>query len=189
MATPGEDVDKKQHRKSFLGGLFTMKRKKKKESKKLDISAPSDFQHVEHLGLEQLSLEDQETFHHLIKAVDIQPGNEAQMQLIREIVATRGSEVRSSIRLKRNSIRPSGETFVRGSAGGTHSSLADSRNSMMVVHKQQRRTPREVKKGSFTKDIPVDQYLNPDWGAAAPSYETPTNLHVITETQTAHKVR
>ncbi|PIO74094.1 hypothetical protein TELCIR_03908, partial [Teladorsagia circumcincta] len=101
--------------------------------------------HIEHLGLEELSKEDQETFHHLIKAVDIEPGNEDQMQLLRNIVATRGSEVRSSMRIKRNSVRP-GESFVRGN---THTTLAESRNSMMVVHKQQRRTPREVKKGSY----------------------------------------
>ncbi|WKY00140.1 hypothetical protein Q1695_014756 [Nippostrongylus brasiliensis] len=186
-----DDAQKKEHRKSFLGGFFTMK-KKKKERKKLDISAPVDFQHIDHLGLEELSPEDQETFQSLIKAVDIEPGNQAQIQLIRDIVATRGSEVRSSIRLKRNSIRPT-DGFVRGSPGSTHNTLADSRNSMMVVHKQQRRTPREVKKSSvkrqelevapqeqFIKEEHLDQYLNPDWGAT-PSYEPATNLRVITE--------
>ncbi|XGW17019.1 hypothetical protein V3C99_001999, partial [Haemonchus contortus] len=96
--SPEGDNEKKEHRKSFLG-LFTMK-KKKKERKKLDISAPTQFQHLEHLGLEELSKEDQETFHHLIKVVDIEPGNEEQMQLLRSIVATRGSEVRSSMRIK-----------------------------------------------------------------------------------------
>ncbi|KAK6018474.1 hypothetical protein OSTOST_15936, partial [Ostertagia ostertagi] len=153
--------------------------------------------HIEHLGLEELSKEDQETFHHLIKAVDIEPGNEEQMQLLRNIVATRGSEVRSSMRIKRDSVHP-GESFVRGN---THTTLAESRNSMMVVHKQQRRTPREVKKGSVQRqeteattnhyqqqpttisEVGIDQYLNPDWGAAAPSYEVQSKLHVITEAQ------
>nr|CDJ83654.1 unnamed protein product [Haemonchus contortus] len=170
------DNEKKEHRKSFLGGLFTMK-KKKKERKKLDISAPTQFQHLEHLGLEELSKEDQETFHHLIKVVDIEPGNEEQMQLLRSIVATRGSEVRSSMRIKRNSIRPT-DTFVRGN---NHTTLAESRNSMMVVHKQQRRTPREVKKGSYK--IEIDQYLNPDWGATPSSYEVQQKLQVQTDSK------
>ncbi|XGW17018.1 hypothetical protein V3C99_001999 [Haemonchus contortus] len=173
--SPEGDNEKKEHRKSFLG-LFTMK-KKKKERKKLDISAPTQFQHLEHLGLEELSKEDQETFHHLIKVVDIEPGNEEQMQLLRSIVATRGSEVRSSMRIKRNSIRPT-DTFVRGN---NHTTLAESRNSMMVVHKQQRRTPREVKKGSFK--IEIDQYLNPDWGATPSSYEVQQKLQVQTDSK------
>ncbi|VDM63646.1 unnamed protein product [Angiostrongylus costaricensis] len=169
----------KKHKKGFLGGIFTMK-KKKKDRKKLDISAPMEFKHIEHLGLEELSVEDQETFHHLVKEVDIQPGNEAQMQLIREIIATRGSEIRSSMRLKRNSVHPS-ESFGRG----PHKTLAESRDSMMVLHKQQRRTPREVKKGSTTKvntgqEIPIDRYLDPDW-EKTPLFESQKKLHVITE--------
>ncbi|RCN38923.1 hypothetical protein ANCCAN_15150 [Ancylostoma caninum] len=39
-----DDVEKK--RRSFLGGIFTIKKKKKKERKRLDISAPSHFQWV-----------------------------------------------------------------------------------------------------------------------------------------------
>ncbi|KAK5982211.1 CRIB domain-containing protein [Trichostrongylus colubriformis] len=198
---PVDDNEKKESRKSFLGGLFTM-RKKKKERKKLEISAPTHFQHIDHLGLEELSKEDQETFHHLIKVVDIEPGNEDQIRLLRNIVATRGSEVRSSMRIKRNSIRPS-DTFVRGN---THTTLAESRNSMMVAHKQQRRTPREVKKGSSKRqeaetapihtqqqqtsisEVTIDQYLNPNWDTAAPSYEVHSKLHVITESQEPTKV-
>ncbi|CAJ0599442.1 unnamed protein product [Cylicocyclus nassatus] len=177
--------DPKEKRRSFLGGIFTIKRKKKKverERKRLDISAPSDFQHVEHLGIESLSLEDQETFHTLIKAVDLEPGNEEQIKLIRDIVATRGSEVRSSLRIKRNTVGP-GEGFVRN----PHNSLADTRNSMMVAHKQQRRTPREVKKvslhkradmetthGSHSLSLPkehrLDEFLNQEW-EATPSVE------------------
>ncbi|VDO47824.1 unnamed protein product [Haemonchus placei] len=174
------DNEKKEHRKSFLGGLFTMK-KKKKERKKLDISAPTQFQHLDHLGLEELSKEDQETFHHLIKVVDIEPGNEDQMQLLRSIVATKGSEVRNSMRIKRNSVRPT-DTFVRGN---NHTTLAESRNSMMVVHKQQRRTPREVKKGSFK--IEIDQYLNPDWGATPSSYEVQQKLQVQTDSKEVNR--
>ncbi|KAJ1375066.1 hypothetical protein KIN20_038298 [Parelaphostrongylus tenuis] len=99
--------------------------------------------------------------------------------------------------LDRNSIRPS-EPFERG----PHKTLAESRNSMMVVHKQQRRTPREVKKGSTTrinidenyqseivtpqqatttvKEIPIDQYLNSNWGSTPP-FELQEKLHVISE--------
>ncbi|XGW17016.1 hypothetical protein V3C99_001999, partial [Haemonchus contortus] len=96
--SPEGDNEKKEHQKSSLGGLFAMK--KKKERKKLDISAPTQFQHLDHLGLEELSKEDQETFHRLIKAVDIEPGNEEQTQLLRNIVATRGPELRNSMRIK-----------------------------------------------------------------------------------------
>ncbi|EYC32006.1 hypothetical protein Y032_0003g1348 [Ancylostoma ceylanicum] len=186
--------DNEKKRRSFLGGIFTIKRKKKKERKRLDISAPSHFQHVEHLGLESLSPEDQETFHNLIKAVDIEPGNEAQMKLIRDIVATRGSEVRSSLRIKRNTVRPS-ESFVRSSPH--NNSLADTRNSMMVAHKQQRRTPREVKKGSLHKRVDqeaahsalalslpqehtLEDYLNPDWGAT-PSFDAQPKVPAVVE--------
>uniref|UniRef100_A0A0K0D1S0 MHD domain-containing protein n=1 Tax=Angiostrongylus cantonensis TaxID=6313 RepID=A0A0K0D1S0_ANGCA len=55
----------------------------------------------------------------------------------------------------------------------------------MVLHKQQRRTPRDVKKGSTTKvntgqEIPIDRYLDPNW-EKTPSFESQKKLHVITE--------
>uniref|UniRef100_A0A7I4YB14 CRIB domain-containing protein n=1 Tax=Haemonchus contortus TaxID=6289 RepID=A0A7I4YB14_HAECO len=82
--SPEGDNEKKEHQKSFLGELFTME--KKKERKKLAISAPTQLQHLDHLSLEGLSKEDQKTLHLLVKAVDIEPGNEEQMQLLCSIV-------------------------------------------------------------------------------------------------------
>ncbi|KAJ1375065.1 hypothetical protein KIN20_038297 [Parelaphostrongylus tenuis] len=88
---PTKSSGEKKHKKGFLGSIFTLKRKKR-ERRKLNISTPTEFKHIEHLGLEKLSVAEQEAFHHLLKEVDIQPGNEAQLQLIREIIATNGKK-------------------------------------------------------------------------------------------------
>ncbi|KAL6728135.1 hypothetical protein Aduo_009939 [Ancylostoma duodenale] len=111
--------------------------------------------------------------------------------------STPGSVLRSAITMtaieNRNTVRPS-ESFVRSPH---NNSLADTRNSMMVAHKQQRRTPREVKKGSQHKRIDqeaahtpqalsspqehaLEDYLNPDWGAT-PSFDAHPKLPAVAE--------
>uniref|UniRef100_A0A1I7X2J0 CRIB domain-containing protein n=1 Tax=Heterorhabditis bacteriophora TaxID=37862 RepID=A0A1I7X2J0_HETBA len=164
-----------------LFGFLTIRRKKKKRAN-IQISEPTDFHHLEHIGLDSLSPDQKETFSELVREVD------------------------------RNSIRPT-ELFVRGQP----SALADTRSSLMFSNKQQRRTPREIKKGStnkvsylshcrsrslnnnfsnifqkneydnlqinpvtFKSNSTYDDLLNPDWDSA-PVYSIPYNNSFLLE--------
>lgn len=165
-------VEKKE-KKGFLSSIFGGKKKKEKKKKKIDISAPTDFHHVQH-GLESLTNEQKELLRTLCTNFKVEPGNKAQMDLLKNLVVEKYEDLTNVLAEKdteneekkeqKNDSKENGENaFKRTNSNG----LADTRSSIMISKTGRGNTPRDIKKQSLNRKHETDP-LKAIWDDEAP---------------------
>ncbi|PAV57150.1 hypothetical protein WR25_26169 isoform A [Diploscapter pachys] len=121
--------------KSKLGDRSGKKEKKQKKKKitAADISKPSNFQHVDHLGINSLDDEGKELYDVLKAKLNVTEGNVAEESVLVDAVMNRRHELRNSIMVKKE----------RDQNGGLKVSTAMDTDHEYLIAK--RGTPRDIK--------------------------------------------